>query len=140
MENFADYSHAIASMAFWSILVLVLSGMSTRGRTADQRCACGKPKRDYDSPVYRRERAFMNAVETSGPFIAAALAAILVGGPAFWVNLFASVFIVARVAMAVVHIKTTNQPLRSACFAIGMFCIIALAIMALVGAIFSGAA
>ena len=44
----------------------------------------------------------MNAIETSGPFIGATVAAILAGAAPFWVNLFASVFIVARVAVAYV--------------------------------------
>ncbi len=132
MEIFAPYGHALVSLALWSMIVTVLAGLSTAGRTADARCDCGKPKRDYADPVYRRERAFMNAVETSGPFIAATLAAILAGGPVFWVNLLASVFVVARVAMAVVHVRTTNQPMRSAFFSLGLFCIVGLAVLAIV--------
>ena len=131
MEQFASYGHAIASLALWAILVPVLSALSTRGRTAEKRCDCGKPKRDYSDPVYRTERAFMNAVETSGPFVAATLAAILSGAAPFWVNLFASVFIVARLAMAVVHIRTENQTLRSMTFGVGLLCSLALAVMAL---------
>ena len=132
MEIFAPYGHALVSLALWSMIVTVLAGSSTAGRTADARCDCGKPKRDYADPVYRRERAFMNAVETSGPFIAATLAAILAGGPVFWVNLLASVFVVARIGMAVVHVRTLNQPLRSAFFTVALFCIVGLAVLAIV--------
>ena len=134
MEYFAAYSHAIVSLALWALLVAILSALSTRGRTPENRCDCGKPKRDYSNKWYRSERAFMNAVETSGPFIAATLAAILAGAAPFWVNLFASLFIVARVIMAVVHIRTENQPMRSACFAVGLFCVLALILMAIVAA------
>lgn len=134
MDAFAEYSHALASLALWAVLVSVLMGVSTVGRTPD-RAPCGKPVRDYANPVYRRERAFANAIETSGPFIAATLAAILVGAPSFWVNLLAALFIVARVAMAWVHIATTNQAARSACFSVGFFCIIGLALLALWGAL-----
>ena len=134
LEIFAPYSHALASLGIWAILVSVLAALSTVGRTAEGRCDCGKPKRNYSDPVYRRERAFMNAIEGSGPFIAATLAAILVGASPFWVNIFASVFIVARLAMAYVHIATENQPLRSAAFSVGLLCILCLSIMALVGA------
>tara|TARA_R110002012_G_scaffold31379_2_gene94061 strand:- start:209 stop:616 length:408 start_codon:yes stop_codon:yes gene_type:complete len=134
MEIFAAYSHALASLALWGVMVSVLGALSTRGRSAENRCDCGKPKRNYDDPVYRSERAFMNAVETSGPFISVAVAAILLGASPFWVNLFASVFIVARLAMAFVHIRTTNQPMRSAFFLVGLICLLALAILALAAA------
>jgi uncharacterized MAPEG superfamily protein len=134
MEAFAAYSHAIASLALWALLISVLGAASTRGRTPENRCDCGKPKRNYDDPWYRSERAFMNAVETSGPFIATTVAAILIGASPFWVNLFASVFIVARAVMAFVHIRTTNQAARSLCFGIGLFCILALVIMTVVAA------
>ena len=134
MEIFAAYSHALASLALWGVMVSVLGALSTRGRSAENRCDCGKPKRNYDDPVYRSERAFMNAVETSGPFISVAVAAILLGASPFWVNLFASVFIVARAVMAFVHIRTTNQAARSLCFGIGLFCILALVIMTVVAA------
>lgn len=134
MEIFAAYSHALASLALWGVMVSVLGALSTRGRSAENRCDCGKPKRNYDDPVYRSERAFMNAVETSGPFISVAVAAVLLGASPFWVNLFASVFVVARLAMAFVHIRTTNQPMRSAFFLVGLICLLALAILALAAA------
>ena len=134
MEILSAYSHALASLALWGVMVSVLGALSTRGRSAENRCDCGKPKRNYDDPVYRSERAFMNAVETSGPFISVAVAAVLLGASPFWVNLFASVFIVARLAMAFVHIRTTNQPMRSAFFLVGLICLLALAILALAAA------
>lgn len=135
MTEFAAYSHAIASLGLWAILSIILAGVSLRGRTPEGRCDCGKPKRDYADPVYRADRAFMNAVENSGPFVAATVAAMLAGAAPFWVNVFASVFLVSRIAMAIVHIGTENQPLRSAMFVIGWVCMIALALMAVVAAI-----
>ena len=114
----ALYGHAIASIALWALLVLCLSGLSTLGK-ARVRCDCGRPKRDYSDPVYRRERAFQNALETSAPFLAATLAAIASGAAPVWVNLLASVFLVSRIFMAAVHIKTEIQPLRSALYGIG---------------------
>ncbi|KIN64690.1 Inner membrane protein [Sulfitobacter noctilucicola] len=129
MEAFAGYSHAIASLALWSLICLVLGGLSTRGRTAENRCACGQPKRDYSDVVYRRGRAFANAIEMSGPFIGTTIAAILIGVAPFWVNLLASVFVVSRIVMAIVHIGTENQPARSATWVIGWICVIVLALM-----------
>ncbi len=134
MEAFDAYSHAIASLAVWAIIVPVLAALSTRGRTAEDRCDCGKPKRDYSNVWYRSERAFMNAVEASGPFVAATVAAILAGAAPMWVNIFASVFVIARIVVAYVHIGTTNQGLRSAVWSVGAVCTLALAGMALVAA------
>ncbi|MGJ8625452.1 MAG: MAPEG family protein [Sulfitobacter sp.] len=134
MEIFEAYSHAIASLGLWALISIILAGLSTRGRTPENRCECGKPKRDYANPVYRADRAFMNAIENSGPFIAATVAAILAGAAPFWVNLFASIFIVSRIAMAIVHIRTENQPARSAMFMISFVCMLALALLAVVAA------
>ncbi|AXI51465.1 MAG TPA: MAPEG family protein [Sulfitobacter pontiacus] len=134
MESFAAYSHALTALAFWAILISVLGALSTMGRTPEGRCDCGKPKRNYDDVVYRRERAFMNAIEASGPFLASTLAAVLLGAPVFWVNLFAALFVAVRVAMAVVHIGTTNQPMRSLFFMLGLVCILALAVLAIFAA------
>lgn len=131
MEAFQPYGHALASLAAWAIIVPILAALSTRGRTPENRCACGKPKRDYDDVSYRSDRALMNAIEASGPFIGATLAAILAGASPFWVNLLASVFIVARLAMAFVHIGTTNQPLRSITWMVGAVSILAMAVLAL---------
>ncbi len=134
MEQFADYSHAIASLGLWALLNIVLGMLTTRGRTPEGRAECGLPKRDYSDPVYRTSRAHMNAVENSGPFVAATVAAVLAGAAPLWVNIFASVFIVSRVAMAVVHIRTENQAMRSATFVVGWACMIALALMAVFAA------
>ena len=134
MEIFDAYSHALAAMGGYALVMMVLGAMSTVGRSADNRCACGQPKRDYDDVVYRRGRAFMNSVETVGPFVAAVMAAMLTGGSPFWVNLLASIFLVARVATAFIHIGTTNQALRSATWGVGAVCIAALAVIGIVGA------
>ena len=71
----------------------------------------------------------------SGPFIAATVAAILAGASPFWVNVLASVFIVSRVVTALVHIRTENQPARSATWMVGMICVLALAVMAVLAAL-----
>lgn len=132
MEMFVAYNHAIAALALWAVLVCVLSMVSTVGRIAEARCDCGKPKRNYSDPAYRRERAFMNAVEGAGPYIAVTVAAILCGANPLWVNVFASVYVVARIIMAVVHIKTENQPMRSLFFVIGLFSVLAQAVNVLI--------
>jgi uncharacterized MAPEG superfamily protein len=130
MEQFSEYSHAIAALAIWALMMVVLAGLSTAGRTDADRCDCGKPKRDYSSSVYRRERAFANAIENSGPFIAGTLAAILAGASPLWVNVLTSVFLISRLVMAAVHIGTENQAMRSAAFMVSWLCLIVLAVVA----------
>ncbi len=135
MQAFDAYSHALASFGGFALLLIVLSALSTIGRNAENRTASGAVKRDYDDVVYRRGRAFMNAVEAGTPFVAATLGAILVGASPFFVNLLATVFLLARVATAFVHIRTTNQTLRSATWAVGVICVVILAVMTILGAI-----
>jgi len=130
---FNPYSHALAALALWAILMTILGMLSVIG-APKARTESGLPVRDYSDPAYRRHRAFQNAIETTGPFVAATLAAILTGGSPFWVNLLASVFLAARIAIAAVHIRTEIQPLRSAFWAVGLLCMLALALIAVFGA------
>ena len=131
MEAFDPYSHAIASLALWGLIMIGLSIVSTGGKVPKDRAESGLPKRDYSNEAYRRHRAFQNAIETSPAFLATTLAAILAGGTPLLVNIFASVFIISRVAMAYVHVKTEIQPLRSALFGFGWLMIIFQALTAL---------
>lgn len=134
MDIFAPYAHALASVAIYGLLITVLIGLSTRGRTPEARAECGKPKRDYSNQWYRTERALANAVENTGPFMGATFAAIFVGAAPFWVNLLVSIAISGRLAQAFVHVATTNETLRSLFFAVTFLPTIALGIMALIGA------
>ncbi|MFC6638505.1 MAPEG family protein [Sulfitobacter sp. JBTF-M27] len=131
MAGFEEYGHALASLALWGLMMVALSMISTRGRKPENRCDCGKPKRNYADPAYRRERAFMNAVETSPAFMATTVAAMLSGASPVSVNALASIFLLSRIAMAVVHIRTENQPMRSAMFGIGWLVIILMALLSL---------
>lgn len=121
MAAFDAYSHALAAVVLYGLLVLILGLVSTRGRTAEARAACGKPIRDYGNQWYRSERAFANAVDNAAPFMGATIVAVLVGAAPLAVNILASVFLLARVFMAYVHIQTENQSLRSLGFAVGFF-------------------
>lgn len=134
MDGFEVYSHALASLAGFSILMLVLGALSTTGRSAENRTESGLIKRNYADPAYRRGRAFMNAIEMGGPFVMALMAAILTGSSPFWVNLFASVFLLARIAVAVVHVATEIQPLRSAFWAVSLLCVLGLGVTGVIGA------
>ena len=130
---FAPYAHALAAMAGWGLLMLVLTVLSVIG-SPRARTQAGLPARDYADPYYRRSRAFANAVEASGSFLAVTVAAILVGASPFWVNVLASVFLVARIGAAAAHIGTMIEPLRSAFWSVAVLCTLALGAMALLGA------
>lgn len=132
-ELFAPYAHALAALGGWAIVMLVLIPVSAAGKPR-AKTESGHPVRDYADPAYRRSRAFANAIEITGPFIAATVGAIMVGASPFWVNVFASVFLASRIAMAIVHVATEIQPLRSVCWIIGLLCCIGLAVLAIVGA------
>lgn len=130
MDPFTEYSHAIVALALWPVVMIVLSFVAVGGKTAENTTASGNPHVDYASGVYRRGRAQANALEMSGPFIGATLAAILAGADPFWVNTLASVFLVSRIVMAVIHIATTIQPLRSVAWMVGLICVVSLVVMA----------
>lgn len=134
MDSFAAYSHALVALAGWGLLMMILSGLSTRGRRADNRAECGLPKRNYADPSYRAHRAYANAMESTTPFLTGTLVCILAGAAPFWVNLFAALFLVARIAMAYVHIATENQPARSATYVVSWVCMLVLGGLALVAA------
>ena len=133
MELFEPYSHALAAMALFGLIISVLTGVSAFA-TARERDKCGYPVRDYTDPAYRKSRAFLNAQEAVGPFLATTIAAIMVGASPFTVNLLASIFVVGRIATAVVHIMTENQNLRSLTWSVGFLSVIAMGITALIGA------
>ena len=72
-----------------------------------------------------------------GAFGVAAVAAMLVGASPFWVNWLASIFLLARLLMAFVHIRgigPMNNGPRTILYVIGWACTVILAIMAVVGA------
>jgi len=76
----------------------------------------------------------MNAMEMSGLYAGAVVAAILSGASPFWVNLLASIFLLTRLVVAFVHIKGIGKPdqgVRSILFGIGWLISIVLALMAI---------
>ena len=128
------YAHAAASLGLWALILVGLTILSV-AVPYGARTPSGHPVRDYDDRGYRAHRAHQNALETSAPFLAALGGAVLVGASPFWVNLFASVFVVSRLGMVAIHVGTTNQPARSAAWSVGMICVLGLALIALVGAV-----
>ncbi len=133
MEAFAEYGHAIASVALTVIFGLVMSPLSAMRKTAAKLAPGAEPEADYGSSVYRWHRAYANLSETMGFFVASVAAAILAGADPFWVNLLASIFFVSRLVLAVVHIKGIGKPdmsARSFLYVAGWLACIILCLMA----------
>jgi uncharacterized MAPEG superfamily protein len=135
MEQFAEYGHAIVSLAIFPLVGLLLGPVAAARCTAAGYAPGEVPKADYGDASYRLMRAYLNAMEMTGMFTAVTVAAILAGASAWWVNLLASIFLLSRVLVAVIHIGGLGKPNmgpRSIVFVIGWACCLILAIMAVV--------
>lgn len=105
MEQFAEYSHAIAALAFIVLIQLALSPAAGLSRNNSGKSAGAMPDPDYSDVKFRICRAYQNSAEMSGAFAGAILAAVLAGAPPLWINLFASLAVISRLVMVYVHIK-----------------------------------
>ncbi|MDF1671742.1 MAG: MAPEG family protein [Roseovarius sp.] len=138
MDAFAAYSHAIVAMAATAVMLLIMGPLSAMKKTKLGLAPGATPEADYGSRCYRWHRAFGNLSESIGPFVAVTLAAILAGANPFWVNLLASLFLVARLVLAVVHVNGIGKPdmsVRSYAYVAGLLMCLILAGMAIVAAI-----
>lgn len=135
MEAFAEYSHAIASVMIFTLIVLFLSPFSALAKQNKGLAPGATPDQDYGDRAYRLNRAYLNGTETLPAFLAVTVAAILAGASPFWVNLLASVALLARIVMLVIHLRGIGKPhsgLRSVFYVLGWACMVLLALMATV--------
>ncbi len=135
MEQFAEYGHAIVAMAVFAMFGLILGPVAAARSTAVGYAPGEVPKPDYGDAIYRLTRTYQNAMELAGLFTAVTVAALLAGASPFWVNILASVFLVSRVVLAVVHVAGVGKPNlgpRTYVFVIGWACCLILGIMAIV--------
>ncbi len=135
MEPFAPYGHALVALAATAIFGLLMAPIAGMHKATLGLAPGCEPEADYSSPVYRWHRAYLNLAETMGFFAAVTVPAILAGGSPFWVNLYASVFFVSRVVMAVIHIRglgAADTSLRSFAYALGMLMCVLLGLTAII--------
>lgn len=138
MEPFAAYSHAIVAIAGTAILLLVMSPLSAMKKSARGLAPGATPEQDYTDPCYRWHRAYGNLAESLGAFVAVTVAAILAGASPTWVNLLASIYLVIRLVLAVVHVQGIGKPdmsLRSFIYVAGWLVCLILAVLAIFAAI-----
>jgi uncharacterized MAPEG superfamily protein len=134
MEQFAEYGHTIVSMAALALIGLLLGPVSAARSTGEGNAPGEVPPADYGNATYRLVRSYLNTVEITGFFIAAALAAILAGASPVWVNWLAVIFLLSRIAMLAVHLGGVGRPNmgpRSVVFTIGWACCVILAVRAI---------
>jgi uncharacterized MAPEG superfamily protein len=138
MEPFAPYSHAIVSMAGFALFGLLINPLTAVAKMRKGHAAGGTPAEDYADPVYRFNRAYLNITETMGFFLATTVAAILAGVDPAWVNWLASIFLVSRLLVAVVHIggiPPQNFGPRTFLFVVGWLCCVINGVLA-IGTVF----
>ncbi|WP_164657855.1 MAPEG family protein [Tropicibacter sp. Alg240-R139] len=135
MEQFAEYTHAIASLVLFTLVVLALSPFSALAKASKGLAPGATPEQDYANKAYRLNRAYLNGTETLPAFLTVTVAAMLAGASPFWVNLLASTFLVVRLIMLVVHLQGVGKPHsgpRSVFYVAGWACMVVLAVMTLV--------
>ena len=137
MEVFAEYGHAVASVVILTLVILVLAPFAALAKQAKGLAPGATPEQDYSDKAYRMNRAYLNGTETLPAYLTVTVAAILMGVSPFWVNLLASVALVARLAMLVVHIQGIGKPaagLRSVLYVVAWACMVVMGLMAAVAA------
>lgn len=137
MEAYAQYSHAIAALVIFTLVVLFMSPFSALAKQGKGLPPGATPDQDYGDKAYRLNRAYLNGTETLPAFLTVTLAAILLGASPVWVNWLASIALVARLAMLVVHLRGIGKPhsgVRSVLYVVGWACMVVLGVLALVAA------
>ncbi|KIC20996.1 MAPEG family protein [Leisingera sp. ANG-Vp] len=138
MDAFDAYSHALAALVIFTLIILALSPFSALAKQKAGLAPGATPQEDYAEKAYRLNRAYLNGCETLPAFLTVTLVAVLAGAAPFWVNLLASVVLVSRIVMILIHLQGSGKPhggLRSVFYVIGWACMAGLALMALVAAI-----
>ncbi|MDW4496893.1 MAPEG family protein [Sulfitobacter sp. D35] len=133
MEILAPYSHAAVSLALYALIALLLAPLAGIARDRAGVTPGQRPPADYARKGYRISRAHANAAENAGIFAAVIAAAVLTGAAPFWVNLFASLAVLARVVMVWVHVQgigSANMGPRSFAYVFGWLMMLLIAIMA----------
>ena len=122
MEIFAPYGHALLAIAAVAGMQLLMGPLSALKKLTSGLAPGATPAADYGDSTYRMHRAYANLTESLGTFAAVTVAAMLAGGTPYWVNLFASVFLLMRVVMLLIHVSGAGNPnfsLRTFSFVVG---------------------
>ena len=138
MDGLTDYSHAIAALALYGLLALLLNPVAGLARARAGLEPGQMPSPDYNNRSYRVGRAYQNTVEMAGVFAVVVSAAIFAGVNPTMVNWLASLSLVFRLVMVFVHVQGIGSPEngpRTIIFVLSWLCKLALAILAVVAVI-----
>lgn len=105
MDQFAPYAMTIVSISIFVILGLILGPLSAAQKNTAGLAAGSTPDPDYQSNLFRLERAYQNASETVGWFTAAAVMAMIAGVSPVLVNILALIFLISRIFHLAVHLR-----------------------------------
>ncbi len=137
METYVEYSHALASLVIFALIVLMLAPFSALAKQSKGLAPGATPEQEYADRAYRLNRAYLNGTETLPAFIAVIMAAVLLDASPVWVNWLASIALLARMAMLVVHIRGIGKPhsgIRTVLYVLGWACMAVIGVLALVAA------
>ena len=109
MEAFAEYSHALVSVAAVCLIALLQNLHVGIARGKHELAPDAVIPDDYNDPTFRIFRAYANSVESLPAFIGAVLVAVLLGANPFWINLLASLHLLSRLAFWYVYISGTGK-------------------------------
>ncbi len=135
MEQFAEYGHALISIALFAVILLALSPLIALSKGAAGVESGATPPEDYSNKTYRLHRAYLNGAETLPVFIAVTVVAMIAGASPFWVNLLASLVLVSRLLMLFLHLRGIGKPhsgVRSFTYVFGWACMALLAVFGVV--------
>ena len=135
MESVAPYGWAIISLLVFVIITLFQSALVGAKKAGAKITAGGPPETDYDSGMYRFNRAHQNAIENAALIAIALAACIATGVSAWWVNLLMILFLVFRVLHTVILVQNIGgevQSLRTFAYVGAWAMNLILAIMAIV--------
>jgi uncharacterized MAPEG superfamily protein len=118
------------TIAFWCVLIAAFLPYVAFGlvKGLDPKLPRESAKQ-LEGVSLRAHGAHLNHFEAFAPFAAAVIIAHIVEGPSALANWLAAAFIVVRLGYTYMYV-TDRQPLRSACFGIGGFIIVAIFIQA----------
>ena len=133
MEQFSAYGHALFSVVIWIVVVQLLSAWVGAAKAKAGVVPGATPEADYSNKVYRIHRAYENSIANLAVLTSSVVVAALAGASPFWVNLLASVAVLARIVMIYVHIQAIGKPtkgIRTAIFVFHWALILIIALMA----------
>ena len=134
MEAVAPYSLALVALLVFVIVTLLQSALVGAKKAGASITAGATPDADYESAVYRLNRAHQNAVENAALITIALGACIAAGVSPWWVNALMGLFLLFRLLHTLFLVQKIGgevQSLRTFAYVASWAVNLILAIMAI---------